>query len=139
LDKSTNKYDKHNFTKDTNICLKPGEIDDSNRLHDDEITFNKDKLIGYYNSLGFRMKADASQLCGTIEWLLYSIQAVHNQRTESSIRKYKKHNITNFALKVAQRYRDLNDKPKKTGHKTVTKSKPKSGGRKKQMTRKKRK
>lgn len=142
LDKSTNKYDKHNFTKDTNICLKLGKIVDSKRLSN-EITFNQDKLIGYYKSLGFRMKADTSQLCGTIDWLLYSIQTVHNHRTGSSNRKYNKQKITNFAFNVAQRYRDLNDKPKKTGHKTVTKSRTTNGltlgGRKKQMTRKKRK
>jgi hypothetical protein len=130
LDKSTNKYGKHKFTRNTKICLKPGKIVDSNRLSN-EITFNKDNLIGYYNSLGFRMKADTSQLCETIDWLLYSIQKVHNKRTGSSISKYKKHNITNFALKVAQRF------------KTVTKSRTTNGstlgGRKKQMTRKKRK
>ena len=126
LDRSAGK---HKFTKNTKICLKPGKIVDSNRLSN-EITFNKKKLIGYYNSLGFIMKADTSQLCETIDWLLYSIQNVHNIRTGSSISKYKKDNITNFAYKVAQRF------------KTVTKLTTNSstlGGRKKQMTRKKRK
>lgn len=137
LDMSDKKINEHKFTEHTYICLIPGKIVDSNRLRND-ITFGKDRLIGYYNSLGFRMNADTSQLCGPIYWLLYSIQKVHNKRTGSSISKYK---IQNPALKAAQRYRALNHKAQKTGYVPVTKSqsKPKQGGRKKQMTRKKRK
>lgn len=130
LDKSTNKYDKHKFTKNTKICLKPGKIVDSTRLNN-EITFGKDKLIGYYNSLGFKMKTHNSQLCETIDWLLYSIQTVHNKRTGSSIRIYNKEDVTNFALKVAQGF--------KTATKLRTPNSSTLGGRKKQMTRKKRK
>lgn len=129
LDRSVDKYADHIFTKDTNICLKPGEIVDSTRLTD-EITFDKDKLIRYYNALGFMLKEETSQLCSTIEMLLYSIEREDNKRTGDSKKNYKK--AYRSAFIVAKTF-----KPFKTD--TKSKPKPKKGGRKKQMTRKKRK
>ena len=89
LNNSNKKNKKHNFTGDTYICLTPGEIMDSKRLGN-TITYDIDYLINYYRALGFNTNHEGYfALCGTISNILNSIDRQETIRTPSKTRSGK--------------------------------------------------
>jgi hypothetical protein len=149
LNNSSKKNKKHNFTGDTYICLTPGEIMDSKRLGN-TITYDIDKLITYYRALGFNTNHEGYYaLCGTIGNILNSIKREEDMTTPAITRSgivFRKPSRV-IRKNVSKTQYSQNKPSRRIPTPTPTPTQTRGifsrmfgfGGRKKQMTRKRRK